>query len=299
MRALFVDGHYYLYRSFYAIRNLTNARGEPTNAIYGFAKALRKMLADLRPEHAAVIWDCGLPARRTRLQPQYKQNRPPMPDTLRPQGEWMRENVPLFGPASLFLADTEADDLIASYAHAARQHGMEAVIATNDKDIFQLVGEGVSIYSTVKADVGSEGYALLGANEVEAKWGVRSSQIGDVLALTGDASDNIPGIPGVGAKTAARLIREFGGVEGLLARLGDVLPESLRDKLAAGRDAIIENRQMVALDERLPLPLPVEQLPVHPQTSRLIPALRDCGFQSLLREIERESTPRATQGSLF
>lgn len=299
MRALFVDGYYYLYRSFYAIRDLTNARGEPTNAIYGFAKALRKMLADLRPEHTAVIWDCGLPARRTRLQPQYKQNRPPMPDALRPQVEWLRENVPLFGPASLFLADTEADDLIASYVRAARQLGMETVIATNDKDILQLVGEGVSIYSTAKADVGSEGYALLGAAEVEAKWGVCASQIGDVLALTGDASDNIPGIPGVGIKTAARLIREFGGVEALLACLGEVLPESLREKLAAGREAIFENRQMVALDENLPLPQPVDQLPAQPQTSRLISALRDCGFQSLLREIEREGTSGATQGSLF
>lgn len=299
MRVLLVDGHYYLYRSFYAIRGLTNARGEPTNAIYGFAKALRKMLADLEPAHAAVIWDRGLPERRTSLQPQYKKNRSPMPDALRPQEGWLQKNVPLFGPASLFLPNTEADDLIASYARAARRQGQEVCIATNDKDILQLVGEGISVYSTSKEDAGSEGFALLGPPEVEAKWGVPPERIGDVLALTGDASDNIPGVPGVGTKTAGRLIREFGGIESLLGRIAEIHPASLGKKIADAREAILANQRMVALDEDLPLPVPVEDLPAKPLTQGLIPALRDCGFQSLLREIEREAPPEDSQPLLF
>ena len=162
MRLLLVDGHYYLYRSFFAIRGLKNSRGEPTNAIYGFFKAIRKMLADVKPDRAAVIWDCGLPARRTELQPDYKQNRTEMPDDLRPQEDWLQKNTPLLGVACLEIQNTEADDLIASYAVQARREGAEIVIATNDKDILQLVGDGISIYSTVKNDIKEGGFALLG-----------------------------------------------------------------------------------------------------------------------------------------
>ena len=153
-RLLLVDGHYYLYRSFFAIRGLSNSRGEPTNAIFGFVKALRRMLSDLKPDYAAVIWDAGLPERRTQLQPDYKQHREEMPDELDVQQEPIQEIVPLMGVASVFLENHEADDLIASYVTDARAKGVECVVATNDKDILQMVGEGVSIYSTAKADLG-------------------------------------------------------------------------------------------------------------------------------------------------
>ncbi|GAB4173975.1 MAG: hypothetical protein Fur0032_13620 [Terrimicrobiaceae bacterium] len=289
MRLLLVDGHYYLYRSFFAIRGLTNPRGEPTNAIFGFSKALRKMLADVAPTHAAVIWDCGLPAKRTELQPEYKQNRPPMPDEMRSQEDWLQDNVPLFGPASLWLQDTEADDLIASYTRMAASAGASVVIATNDKDILQMVGDGVMVYSTAKADCGTAGHALLGPDEVREKWGVNPGQIGDVLALTGDSSDNIPGIPGVGQKTAAKLIGEFGGVVGLYENIDSIQPEKLRDKLAAARDLVLDNLSMVTLDIDLPIPVPVEELILKPDPARLAEALRDCGFKSMVRELEDES----------
>ncbi|MEX1119209.1 MAG: 5'-3' exonuclease H3TH domain-containing protein [Terrimicrobiaceae bacterium] len=301
MRVLLVDGHYYLYRSFFAIRELTNSRGEPTNAIFGFAKALRKMLTDLQPDFAAVIWDCGLPERRTTLQPEYKQNRTAMPDEMRPQETWLQTHVPLFGPASLFLENTEADDLIASYAREAERQGIEAVIATNDKDILQLATPGISIYSTAKADLGAESFALLGPREVTDKWGVEPAQIGDVLALTGDSSDNIAGVEGVGQKTAAKLIRAHGSISALLAELDSVQPEKLRDKLRAATDKILANREMVSLDENLPLPVPLKQLPVSPCYDELIPALRNCEFRSLLRDVEAEASrpPASSQGDIF
>jgi len=141
-RLLLVDGHYYLYRSFFAIRGLTNSKGEPTNAIYGFVKALRRMLADLKPDYAAVVWDAGLPERRTQLQPDYKQHRDEMPDDLEVQQEPIQAIVPLLGVASVFLENHEADDLIASYVTEARKEGIECVVATNDKDILQMVGDG-------------------------------------------------------------------------------------------------------------------------------------------------------------
>lgn len=306
MRLLLVDGHYYLYRSFFAIRGLSNSRGEPTNAIYGFSKALRKMLVDVRPNLGAVIWDCGMPARRTTLQPEYKQNRPPMPDDMRPQEDWLQKNVPLFGLASLCLPDTEADDLIASYARAAVDRGHEVIIATNDKDILQMASPKISIYSTAKADVGAESFALLGEEQVRAKWGVEPAQIHEVLALTGDASDNIPGVPGVGGKTAAQLVRAWGTVGNLLDHLPEVQPEKLRDKIAAGAAQIRANRQMVTLDEDLALPETLENLTIEPRYQPLIAALRDCEFKGLLKEVETEaakaaSTPAATpqQGELL
>ena len=287
-RLLLVDGHYYLYRSFFAIRGLTNSKGEPTNAIYGFVKALRRMLADLKPDYAAVIWDAGLPERRTQLQPEYKQHREEMPDDLEVQQEPIQEIVPLLGVASVFLENHEADDLIASYVVEACRQGIECVVATNDKDILQMVRDGVSIYSTAKADVGegNGGFKLLGIPEVTAKWGVEPSLIADVLALTGDSADNIPGVPGVGGKTAAKWINQYGSLDRILEGAG--LDPKVREKVEASRQQIESNRAMVALDLDLPLPLPIGGMKVSPRYPELLEALRRCEFRSLTAEVERE-----------
>ena len=288
-RLLLVDGHYYLYRSFFAIRGLTNSRGEPTNAIYGFVKALRRMISDVKPDYAAVIWDAGLPERRTQLQPEYKQHRDEMPDDLEVQQEPIQKIVPLVGAASLFLENTEADDLIASYVIEALREGMECVIATNDKDILQLVRPGVSIYSTAKADVGegNGGYKLLGMEDVRAKWGVDPAHIADVLALTGDSADNIPGVPGVGGKTAAKWINQYGSLEILLS--SSELEPKVAEKIEASRELIQQNLQMVALDLDLPLPLPIGGMKLAPRYGELIDALRACEFRTLTAEVEREA----------
>ncbi len=287
-RLLLVDGHYYLYRSFFAIRGLQNSRGQPTNAIYGFVKALRRMLADLNPDYAAVIWDAGLPERRTQLQPEYKQHREAMPDDLEVQQEPLQRIVPLLGVASLFLENTEADDLIASYVMEACRGRIECVVATNDKDILQMVREGVSIYSTAKADLGegNGGFKLLGVPEVREKWGVDPAQIADVLALTGDSADNIAGVPGVGGKTAAKWIRQYGSLQRLLE--GDDLDPKVSEKLLPSLDLVRANRQMVALDLDLPLPLSILEMGIKPDYDALIAALRDCEFRSLTAEVERE-----------
>jgi len=302
-RLLLVDGHYYLYRSFFAIRGLKNSRGEPTNAIYGFLKALRRMIADLQPDYAAVIWDAGLPERRTQLQPQYKQHRDEMPDDLEVQQEPLQRMVTLLGMASLFLVNTEADDLIASYVIAAGKEGIECVVATNDKDILQMVRPGVSIYSSAKADIGEEkrGFKLLGVPEVRRKWGVEPHQIADVLSLTGDSADNIPGVPGVGGKTAAKWIMQYGSLERLLS--GDDLDLRISQKLAGSLDLVQANRQMVALDLDLPLPLPISEMTLTPRYPELIEALRECEFRGLTAEVEREAKLEShkaeeTQGSV-
>lgn len=303
VKLLLVDGPYYVYRSFYAIRELSNSRGEPTNAIYGFVKALRKMLRDLQPDRAAVLWDQGLPARRTELQPEYKQQRAAMPELMRPQIAHIRELVPLMGIASLRQPDTEADDLIASYARAAERAGMETVIATADKDLFQLVGDRVHVYSTNKSDFASpkDGFALLGTDYVRAKWGVEPGQIGDWLCLVGDSADNIPGVAGLGPKRAAALIGEYGGIPTLLSRAEAIANETLREKVVQAREQILSNQAMVRLDTRLPLPAPLDELAVRPRYPELLAALEPWEFRSLTEEIraESEKTARPLQGELF
>ncbi len=296
MKLLLIDGHYYAYRSFFAIpAGLHNAAGRPTNAVYGFVKTVRKMLADVRPEAAAVCWDEGLPARRTRLQPEYKTNRAETPEALAPQIDFLRALVPKMGLASLSQPDTEADDLIASYAVAAPG---EVVLATNDKDLFQLVNERIRVYATNKA---GGTCLLLGPDEVRAKWGVAPAQIADVLALTGDSVDNIPGVPGIGPKTAAALIAEHGSLAALLADLAAVKNAKLRAKLEAALPQIHANREMVRLDDDLPLPVPLAALRVAPRYPDYLAALRECGFKSLLAEVEKEAAQAggAAQGELF
>lgn len=302
-RFLFVDGHYFMYRSFFAIRGLRDSQGRPTNAIFGFLKALRKMIADLAPTHGAVFWDCGLPERRTALQPAYKQQRPEMPGDLRAQEDRIVALCPLLGLRSISVLNVEADDLIASYSHQAPPDS-EIIIATADKDILQVVTDKVRVYSTAKTDLTTpeaarSGYALLGAAEVEAKWGVPAPAIRDVLALMGDASDNIPGVPGIGEKTACSLIRQFGSVHALLENLPKLANEKLRAKIDAARDLIFANYEMVRLDRDLPLPVPFSELKLIPDPAGYNAFLRECEFRSLLAETEETpTTPLAASGSL-
>lgn len=303
MRLLLVDGHYYAYRSFFAIRNLSNSKGEPNNAVFGFVKALRKMLADLQPDLVAVVWDAGLPERRMELLPSYKQQREETPGDLGVQFPVIEEAVAALGAHNVRLEGHEADDLIAAYAAAARQEEDEVVIATNDKDIYALVDASTRIYTTNKSDVGEskEGYALLGETEVEAKWGVPPGLIPDVLALTGDAVDNIPGVEGVGPKTAAKLVREHGSVTAILGDTAAIKNEKLRAKVEAAAPRVRDNMELVRLDAGLPLPAPLGALRLAPDPAAVAALAAKCEFRSLLAEYQKlaAQASRGSQGELF
>jgi 5'-3' exonuclease len=291
MKLLLIDGHYYVYRSFFAIPNLSNSKGEPTNAIFGFTKTLRLMVKHLRPELGAVFWDEGMPERRVKLQPAYKETRKEMPKPMVPQLDFIQNLTPLLGFRNISLPNTEADDLIGCYAIAAcKQPEIEVVLATNDKDLYQLVGPCVKVYTTAKADLASpkDAFALLSEEQVTAKWEVSPGLIGDVLALAGDSVDNIPGI-GLGRKTAAALIGEFGGLESLLANIDKVKSTRTREKLVNSREQILQNRKMVDLDCDLELPVPIDQLRIEPDYPNLIRALEQCEFKSLLQEVRDEA----------
>jgi len=298
MRFLLIDGHYYVYRSFFAIPNLSNSRGEPTNAIFGFTKTLRLMIKHLNPELGAVFWDEGMPERRVKLQPAYKETRKEMPLPMVPQLEYIQEKLTaLLGFKSVALPNSEADDLMGCYAMAAcKRKGMEVILATNDKDLYQLIGPCVKVYTTAKADLASpkDAFALLGENEASAKWEVPPKLIGDILALTGDSVDNIPGVSGLGRKTASALIREFGGLDSLLANLDKVKSDKMRVKLIAAREQILQNRKMVELDCHMELPLPIDDLKIGPDYPRLIEELEKCEFKSLLQEVKVEAAKLAS-----
>ncbi len=302
MTLLLIDGHYYVYRSFFAIQNLSNSRGEPTNAIFGFTKTLRLMMKHLQPELGAVFWDEGLPQKRVELQPAYKETRKEMPQPMIPQLDYIQKLVPLLGFKNISLPNTEADDLMGCYALAAQKRKIEVVLATNDKDLFQLVGPTTKIYTTAKADLASpkDTFALLGEEEVTAKWEVPPRLIGDVLAIAGDSVDNIPGA-GIGRKSAAALIREHGELAALFDNLERVKSQRTREKLAAAHEQILQNRKMVELDCKTDLPVPIEKLRIQPQYPALLEALEKCEFKSLLQEVRDEASRSQTgvQGNLL
>src|SRR5438046_4315215 len=213
-----------------------------------------------------------------------------MPKPMIPQLDFIQQLTPLLGFRNISLPDTEADDLMGCYAIAACERpGMEVVLATNDKDLYQLVGPCVKVYTTAKADLASpkDAFALLSEDQVTAKWNVAPALIGDVLALTGDSVDNIPGV-GLGRKTAAALICEFGGLDPLLNNLDKIKSVRTREKLANAREQILQNRKMVDIDCEMDLPVPIDELRIESDYAALIAALENCEFKSLLQKVPDE-----------
>jgi len=243
-----------------------------------------------------MLWDEGLPDKRVALQPAYKETRKEMPPPMVPQLDFIQEELTaLLGFKNISLPNTEADDLMGCYALAACKRNIEVVLATNDKDLYQLVGPCVKVYTTAKADLLStkDAFALLGEPEVTTKWGVPPKLIGDVLALSGDSVDNIPSA-GIGRKTAANLLVEHGDLDSLLANLERIKSVRTREKLIAGREQIQQNRKMVELDCDTPLPVPIDDLRIKPDYPALIAALEKCEFKSLLQEVRDEAAKVGT-----
>jgi len=240
-RLLLVDGHAYAYRAFHAIRELRSPAGHPTNAIYGFVKMLEKMRAAVAPTHWLVVWDGGLSAERLAVLPEYKAQRPDMPAALRSQLDEIVSYLAAAGIAGYRADGIEADDYIATLARRAAAD-WDVVIASSDKDFMQLVSARIGLLNP-----NDKTGVIWGREQVLAKTGVVPEQVADWLALMGDAVDNIPGVPGVGPKTAAELLKQFGSVADLLARLAEVKSERLRAALQASAAVLARNQQLVRL----------------------------------------------------
>lgn len=286
IRLLLVDGHNVAYRAFHALPPLTAPDGTPTNAVLGFARVLSSLRETWNPTHACVAFDGGLPAVRMEALATYKAQRKPMPDTLRPQFGLLGDYLRLSGVATVRLEGEEADDVLATLARRAAGHGVDVLVVSGDKDLLQIASDRVGMIrpQSPRDRVGPDG--------VRDILGVDPGRVPEWLALTGDTSDNIPGVPGVGPKTATALLSAFGTLADLWARIDEVTPPRIRGLLAAHRDVVERNLAMMRLRDDLPgLPDVPDLVWRAPDGPGLRSFLKTLGLRSLL--------PATSQPELF
>jgi DNA polymerase I len=280
-----IDGSNNLYRSYYAIRNLTNSSGLATNAVYGFTQMLRKLLKDHDPDCIAVAFDAGKSTMRTEKFEDYKKDRKPMPDDLSVQIPLVYEVLEGFGIPIIKATEWEADDFIGSLACAARERGYEVILATSDKDFFQLVGDGIRLYHT-----GRE--VMYDAKGVEEVFGLPPEKVVDVMAIWGDAIDNIPGVPGIGEKGAKALIQQFGSLDALYERLGEITKAAQRKTLEENKEKAFLSRDLAQIRCDLELPIDFESLKLgEPDRPKLHDVFSRLEFASLMQEFLPEAPP--------
>lgn len=279
-----IDGSGYIFRAFHALPPLTRpSDGLPVGAVHGFSAMLWKLLGDSklsdRPTHLAVIFDASEKSFRNEMYKEYKAHRPPAPEELVPQFPLIRDAVKAFNVACLEQDGYEADDLIATYAVQAAKAGADVTIISSDKDLMQLVQPGIVMFDTMKNK-------RIGADEVMEKFGVPPDKVIDVQALAGDSVDNVPGVPGIGVKTAAELIKEYGDLDGLLARAGEIKQPKRREKLIEFAEQARISRDLVTLKQDVPVEIAIDRLGVQdPQAPTLLGFLRKMEFSTLTKRI--------------
>src|SRR3984893_16496111 len=279
-----IDGSNNVYRSYFAIRGLTNSSGLATNAVYGFTQTLKKLLKDHDPDCIAVAFDIGTSKTRHEAFADYKKDRRPMPDDLSVQIPLVSAVLEGFHIHVIGIEDWEADDLIGSLACTARDRGYDVVIATSDKDFFQLVGDGIRFYHT-----GRE--VLYDAKGVTEAFGLPPEKVVEVMSIWGDAIDNIPGVPGIGEKGAKSLIEQFGSLDGVYEHLDQVKPAQ-RKKLEENRDKAYMSRDLARLKCDLEIDIDFETLKrVEPDRAKLHDVFSRLEFASLMQEYLPEAPP--------
>ncbi|CAA7613088.1 DNA polymerase I [Candidatus Terasakiella magnetica] len=266
---------------------MTRPDGTPVNAVYGFTTMLMKLLSDTDADHVAVVFDTSRRTFRNEIYPDYKAHRPPAPEELVPQFPLVREATRAFDVCCIELEGFEADDLIATYARHARDGGAKVTIVSSDKDLMQLVRDGVEMFDPMKN-------RAIGTAEVFEKFGVAPDKVVDVQALCGDASDNVPGVPGIGVKTAAQLITEYGDLETLLARAAEIKQPKRRETLLENAGLARISRDLVRLRDDAPLPVPLSDMAVQPPNpDKLATFCAAQGFRSLVSRLGVKTPPTA------
>lgn len=278
-----IDGSSYIYRAFYAIGRLTDARGMATQAIYGFAQMLLKVLREKKPDYVCVIFDAPTPNFRHELFNEYKSTRQRMPEDLTQQIPYIKELVRLHGVPSMEVPGFEADDIIAVLSKWAAERAAETVIVSGDKDLCQLVVDGRIVQWDPQKD------RVLDEAGVMERFGVKPWQMTDYLALVGDSSDNIPGVKGVGEKTARVLMERWNSLDEIYQNLDSVTPESLKKKLRDGREMAYLSRRLVSFNEDLPVPKGLEEFAaMPPMRAELMRFYENLGFRKLLEALRDE-----------
>src|SRR5882762_440574 len=278
-----VDGSGYLFRAYHALPPMNRPDGTPINAVYGFCRMLVADLLD-KPEvdHIAMILDAGSVTFRNEIYDKYKANRPDLPEDLIPQFPLIREAARAFNVTVCELDGFEADDLIATYARLAVEAGATCTIVSSDKDLMQLIRPGVEMMDPIKK-------TKLGPEAVMEKFGVTPDKVVDVQALAGDSTDNVPGVPGIGVKTAAQLINEYGDLETLLKRTAEIKQPKRRESLEQNAELIRISKQLVTLRDDVPTPAEPENFVKRkPDPDVLLPWLQKQGFKSLVAKYAKE-----------
>jgi len=289
---LLVDGYNLAYRAFFAIPELTRADGFPTNALHGWVKTLWRLLDQERPQACVVFFDLGGAQDRLALLPEYKAHRAEMPDALRKQVDPIKELTRALGMIGVEKDGVESDDLLAAQAVALARDGHEVLVVSSDKDFAQIVDERVKILLPPPTANPKLGWRAMDAAGVNEKFGVPPAQIADLLALVGDTSDNIPGISGVGPKTAAKWLEQFGSLEGVLAHAAELKPDRFRETVAAQTDALRRNLKLTTLNLNLPA---LGLAPALPDLAKLLQLLE---FYEM-RSAADEARKRYGQPELF
>src|SRR5215469_7408090 len=279
-----VDGSGYIFRAYHALPPINRkSDGLQLNAVFGFCNMLWKLLRDMKPEerptHLAVVFDKSEKTFRTEMYPDYKAHRPDPPDDLIPQFGLIRDAVHAFDLPCLEQRGFEADDLIATYVREACAAGATSTIVSSDKDLMQLVNDRVTMFDSMKDK-------KIGRAEVIEKFGVPPEKVIEVQALIGDSTDNVPGVPSIGVKTAAQLIGEYGDLETLLKRAGEIKQEKRRQVLIDNADKARLSKKLVTLDANVKLDVPIGDLAVHePDYKRLVAFLKAMEFNGLMRRV--------------
>ncbi|MGB4894466.1 MAG: 5'-3' exonuclease H3TH domain-containing protein, partial [Nitrospira sp.] len=278
-----IDGSAYIYRAFFALPPLANSKGLQTNAVYGFTTMLLKVLRDHRPDYVAVVFDEKGPTHRHEAFKDYKAQRPPMPQGMSAQIPYIHRVVEALSLPVIRQAGYEADDLIGTLARKGEVEGLDVVIVTSDKDMFQLLTPKTRIYDPVKDK-------WFGEADSQARFGVEPARVVEIMGLMGDTSDNIPGVKGIGEKTAVKLITQFGTIEELLNRLEEVTPTKTKNLLREQGEQARMSKQLATIQ----LDCPLEFVPAHfqakaPQTDTLVSLLRELEFMTLAKAFQGET----------
>ncbi|HEX7519796.1 MAG TPA: DNA polymerase I, partial [Candidatus Deferrimicrobium sp.] len=285
-----IDGHNVLYRTFFGVPRLTAPDGTPTNVVLGVARILLKILREERPDAIVAVFDSREPTPRHAIYPEYKANRLKTPEDLAAQIPVVDEMIDALGVRRLSVAGAEADDIIGTLSRRAEERGMDVVIVSSDKDMYQLVSPRVKVRDGLKEHT-------VGEAQVEEVFGVPPGKVADLLALAGDPSDNIPGIPGIGEKTASGLIRDFGSLDAVLAN-PERLKGARREKIEKGADAARLSLRLVTIDRNIPIREDWSEFtPRGIDASRIVPLFRRLGFRKLLEELDLgKETPPERKG---
>ena len=286
-----IDGSAYIYRAFFALPPLSNSKGLQTNAVYGFTTMMMKVLRDHRPDYVAVVFDEKGPTHRHEAFKEYKAQRPPMPQGMSAQVPYIHRVVEALALPVISQAGYEADDLIGTLARKAEAQGLEVAIVTSDKDMFQLLTSKTRIYDPVKDK-------WLGEADAQARFGVEPARVVEIMGLMGDTSDNIPGVKGIGEKTAVKLITQFGTIEEVLRRVEEVTPTKTKNLLLEQGEQARLSKRLATIQVDCPFEFAPDQFQARaPHTETLVALLRELEFMTLAKAFRGDTPEQNRLGS--